>query len=80
MKNALWRIQFNILKWFLGILESGSERIRIKLGFIEPARRSENVITARAYAPRRVPYGGPRTFTRRKFTQPVTFTSDDESE
>ncbi len=80
MKNALWRIRFSILKWFLGILESLSARIRDQLGVVVPARRTENTMMVRGFVRSRLPYGGPRTFTRRKFTQPVIFTSDDESE
>jgi len=74
------RIEFAVLKWFLVVLESISARIRIKLGLVEPVRRSDNVILARTFGARRVPYGGPRTISRRKSPLPVTFDSNDGDE
>ena len=66
-----------VLRKILSMLDALSARIRCELRLDEPTRRPTTVLEARSLW--RTPYRA-RTFSRRKFAQPVTFESGDDSD
>ncbi len=80
MKKFLNAVKVAILVRILHVSDSLSARIRLNLGLYEPARRPSVVIEARSFRPGRVPYAGPRTFSRRNRLRPVEFESGDQDD
>ncbi len=80
MKKFVNTAKVAILVGILHISDSISARIRKNLGFDNVARRPSPVINVRSFRSGRVPYGGPRTVSRRKSPLSVQFEGGDDDD